>query len=109
MIIAMVICFLFMLGEIAGGVIAHSLALLTDAAHLLSDVASFAVVIFTGWLAMRRSQPHHTFGYHRKPVFQCQFLRPEMPMSTILKHTRFYGVRFRIVIRRHTFIRTCLL
>ena len=35
-------CFLFMLAEIAGGLIAHSLAVMTDAAHMLSDVAGCA-------------------------------------------------------------------
>ena len=34
-------CFLFMLAEIAGGLVAHSLAVMTDAAHMLSDVAGW--------------------------------------------------------------------
>lgn len=33
------LCFAFMLAEIIGGLIAHSLAVMTDAAHMLSDVA----------------------------------------------------------------------
>ena len=33
------LCFLFMLTEIVGGIMAHSLAIMTDAAHMLSDVA----------------------------------------------------------------------
>ena len=33
------LCFAFILAEIIGGLIAHSLAVMTDAAHMLSDVA----------------------------------------------------------------------
>jgi zinc transporter 2 len=38
-----VICFLFMAAEFAGGVISGSLAILSDAAHLFSDVAGFLI------------------------------------------------------------------
>jgi zinc transporter 2 len=55
-------------GEIAGGVIAKSLALLTDAAHLASDVISILVVLYTTHLSMRTAQASHTFGYHRAEV-----------------------------------------
>ena len=34
---------IFMLGEAAGGYLAGSLAVMTDAAHMLSDVCSFAI------------------------------------------------------------------
>ena len=39
LLIGTLLCFLFMLAEIVGGVLAHSLAVMTDAAHMLSDVA----------------------------------------------------------------------
>lgn len=39
------LCFLFMLTEVIGGAMAHSLAIMTDAAHMLSDVAGFFVSI----------------------------------------------------------------
>lgn len=35
------LCVAFMIAEIVGGVFAHSLAVMTDAAHMLSDVAGF--------------------------------------------------------------------
>jgi zinc transporter 2 len=37
------ICFFFMVCEFAGGIISGSLAILADAAHLLSDVAGFMI------------------------------------------------------------------
>lgn len=39
-----------------------SLAIMTDAAHLLSDVGGFAVAIFAAQYASKRSQQSHTFG-----------------------------------------------
>ena len=42
LVLAALLCFLFMLAEIVGGLLAHSLAVMTDAAHMLSDVAGCA-------------------------------------------------------------------
>jgi Co/Zn/Cd efflux system component len=39
-------CFAFMIGEFVGGLLSHSLAILTDAAHQLSDVTGFLVSYF---------------------------------------------------------------
>ena len=40
-----------------------SLAIMTDAAHLLSDVSGFGVAVFAGFYAAKKSQSTHTFGY----------------------------------------------
>ncbi|XLS62706.1 hypothetical protein HN51_016934 [Arachis hypogaea] len=45
--IAVGLCFVFMTVEVIGGIKANSLAILTDAAHLLSDVAAFAISLFS--------------------------------------------------------------
>ncbi len=45
-----------------------SLAILTDAAHLLSDVSGFGVSLFAAQYAARKSHSTHTFGYHRVEV-----------------------------------------
>jgi Co/Zn/Cd efflux system component len=37
------LCTCFLLVEVAGGLLSHSLAILSDAAHLLADIASFVV------------------------------------------------------------------
>ncbi|GKB31099.1 metal tolerance protein 1-like protein [Tanacetum coccineum] len=44
-----IICFLFMTVEVVGGIKANSLAVLTDAAHLLSDIAAFGISLFSVW------------------------------------------------------------
>ena len=61
-------CCVLQVAEVVGGIYAHSLAILTDAAHMLSDVSSFVVVLAAGTYALRRSQPSHTFGYHRAEI-----------------------------------------
>ena len=53
LIIASVLCVLFMLMEIVGGYMANSLAIATDAAHLLTDFASFMISLFAIWVASR--------------------------------------------------------
>ncbi|KAK9861403.1 hypothetical protein WJX84_006624 [Apatococcus fuscideae] len=65
---ALIICFIFMIVEVVGGYLANSLAIMTDAAHLLSDVSGFAVALFAGVFATRKSGDTHTFGYHRIEV-----------------------------------------
>ena len=65
---ASVICLFFMFAEIAGGILAGSLAILTDAAHLLSDLAGFAVSLVCLWLAKKKSTPLLSFGFKRAEV-----------------------------------------
>jgi hypothetical protein len=47
------LCFIFMGGEIAGGYISGSIAIITDAAHMLSDVAGFLISYFAIYLGSR--------------------------------------------------------
>ena len=51
--VASVLCLLFMVGEVVGGVLSNSLAIATDAAHLLTDFASFMISLFAIWVAGR--------------------------------------------------------
>lgn len=48
-----VICFFFMAAEIVGGIMSDSLAILTDAAHMLSDVGGFAISILSIWIGQK--------------------------------------------------------
>ena len=63
-----VVCTCLMLAEFVGGKIAGSLAILTDAAHLLSDLSGFFISIASLWLAKRPSSAKLTYGYHRSEV-----------------------------------------
>ena len=62
------LCFAFMLAEIIGGYLAGSLAVMTDAAHMLSDVAGFLVSVMALFLSSRTADAQYTFGYHRAEV-----------------------------------------
>ena len=63
-----VICVIFMTAEIIGGIISGSLAIMTDAAHLLSDLLGFAISIFALLIGQRAPTNTLTFGYHRAEV-----------------------------------------
>ena len=56
---------LFMLGEIAGGIISGSLALLADAGHMLADFIALAMAWAAFRAARRASDWRHSFGFDR--------------------------------------------
>lgn len=56
---------MIILSIIAGGYLANSLAIATDAAHLLTDFASFMISLFSLWLASRPPTKRMSFGWHR--------------------------------------------
>ena len=65
--LAIAISVVFMLVEFAGGYLAHSLAIMTDAAHLMSDVGSFCISLLTLTIASRRAGLTHSFGRAAAP------------------------------------------
>ncbi|CAG0917010.1 unnamed protein product [Notodromas monacha] len=68
LIIASVLCLLFMVGEAVGGVLANSLAIATDAAHLLTDFASFMISLLALWIAGKPATRSMSFGWYRAEV-----------------------------------------
>ncbi|CAG0886985.1 unnamed protein product [Darwinula stevensoni] len=68
LLIACFLCLLFMVGEAVGGYLANSLAVMTDAAHMLSDFASFLISLFAFWLGKQRPTRRMSFGYHRAEI-----------------------------------------
>lgn len=62
---AVILCVIFMSVEVFGGIKANSLAILTDAAHLLSDVAAFAISLFSLWAAGWEATPRQSYGFFR--------------------------------------------
>ena len=67
--VAVIVTFLVFLGEVIGGIWSGSLALLSDAAHVMSDVLSLAISWFAIYLSTRPATSSRTFGYHRAEVF----------------------------------------
>ena len=62
----------FMVGEVLAGILAHSLALLSDAAHMLTDAGAIALSLFALRLAARPAAGAMTFGLKRAEILSAQ-------------------------------------
>jgi cobalt-zinc-cadmium efflux system protein len=69
---ALAVIVAFMVGEIAAGLAAHSLALVTDAAHMLSDAVALAVAIVASRIAQRPARGAFTYGFARVDALSGQ-------------------------------------
>lgn len=58
-----------LVGELIGGYWTGSLALLSDAGHVFSDVLSLGLSLFALRLALRPPTGRHSYGLHRAEVF----------------------------------------
>jgi Co/Zn/Cd efflux system component len=58
---------------VVGGYLAGSLAVMTDAAHLLSDFVGFLVSLVAIWLGRRTPTRRFSFGYCRAGMYCSQF------------------------------------
>ncbi len=65
---ALLITGAFLLIEFVGGWMANSLALLSDAGHMLTDLGGLLLALFASWMARRPANERLTFGYHRAEV-----------------------------------------
>ena len=55
----------FLIAEVAGGLVTNSLALLSDAAHMATDVIALAISLFAVRLSRRPPDARRTYGYAR--------------------------------------------
>ncbi len=60
---------LVLVAEIVGGIWTGSLALLSDSAHVFTDILALVISYGAFKLANKPSDDNHTFGYHRVEVF----------------------------------------
>lgn len=70
---ATVLCSCFMMVEVTGGLLCHSLAILSDAAHLFADLAAFSVAIAASYLASLPATAKHTYGLKRTESLAALF------------------------------------
>lgn len=68
LIFVTIVCFVFMIAEFVGGLVSSSVAIMTDAAHMFSDVSGFLIQICSIRLARRIPTNVYSFGYHRSEV-----------------------------------------
>lgn len=69
--IAAVLYLLFMIGELVGGYIANSLAIMTDALHMLTDLSAIILTLLALWLSSKSPTKRFTFGFHRLEVLSA--------------------------------------
>lgn len=62
----------FLVAEVVGGLAFNSLALLADAAHMLSDVVALTIALVAQRLTERPASAKHTFGLQRAEVVGAQ-------------------------------------
>jgi cobalt-zinc-cadmium efflux system protein len=67
-ILALVLTGLIFVGEVVGGLLTGSLALLSDAAHISLDMLALGLSYGAIRLAVRPPDDRHTYGYHRLKV-----------------------------------------
>ena len=58
----------FLVVEFIGGWISNSLALLSDAGHMLTDVGGLLLGLFAAWISRRPPSRTLSFGYHRAEI-----------------------------------------
>jgi cobalt-zinc-cadmium efflux system protein len=71
--IVLVITAIYFAAELAGGWLANSLALLSDAVHILTDIAALCLGLFTLWISSRPATAGKTYGYVRAEILGALF------------------------------------
>jgi cobalt-zinc-cadmium efflux system protein len=70
--LALALILAFMVGEVAAGVLAGSLALLSDAAHMLTDAAALGLALAAAKLASKPARGAMTYGLGRVEILSAQ-------------------------------------
>lgn len=65
---AIAITVFFMIVEAVGGFLSNSLALLSDAGHMLTDVGAMLLSLFAIWVARKPSTSIMSYGFHRAEI-----------------------------------------
>lgn len=68
LVLVVFVTVLFVAVEVCGGLLAHSIAIMSDAAHLVSDALGIVISIVALKVAEREANDRNTFGYHRAEV-----------------------------------------
>lgn len=71
--IALALTSAFLVAEVVGGVLTKSLALISDAAHMFTDVAALAIALAAVRVARRPADDKRSFGYHRFEILAAAF------------------------------------
>ena len=66
--IVFVLTFAYFIVELIGGILTNSLALLADAAHMLTDVGGLGLALFATRMAQKPATPEKTYGFYRVEI-----------------------------------------
>src|SRR4030066_2361595 len=69
--IFIILSFFILLLEVGGGVFTNSLALLSDAGHVVIDLLALVLAYFAIRLSKKRSTDKYSFGYYRAEVLSA--------------------------------------
>jgi cobalt-zinc-cadmium efflux system protein len=64
---------LYFIAEVVAGFLTNSLALLSDAGHMLSDIGAMALSLFAFRMAKRPATHQSTYGFHRVEILAALF------------------------------------
>lgn len=68
LLVVLAVTAVYFVCELVGGFYANSLALLTDAVHMLTDIAALCLGVFTLWISSRPATAGKTYGYLRAEI-----------------------------------------
>jgi cobalt-zinc-cadmium efflux system protein len=98
---AMAISGVVLCGELAGGLLSHSLALVADAAHVFADIAGLTLAYAAMSLADRAPTGRHTFGLYRAEILAA-FVNAEVLLVLAILLAWKAVERFRAPVEIHT-------
>ncbi len=68
LVIVLALTTTYLIAEVVGGLLTHSLALLADAGHMLTDVAGLGLALMGIQFAERPATPERTYGFYRVEI-----------------------------------------
>src|SRR5262245_9690023 len=73
LVAALAITSIYLVAEVVGGLLTNSLALLSDAGHMFSDIVALGLSLFAFRMARRPVTAKRTYGYHRLEILAALF------------------------------------
>lgn len=73
LLISFIVITAYMIIEAIGGILTHSLALLSDAGHMLSDSLSLGIALLALTLGGKAANHRYTYGYKRMEILAAVF------------------------------------
>lgn len=100
LILVLALTLTYMLAEIIGGFLTNSLALLSDAGHMLADVASLALALIALRFATRPATAKKTYGYYRMEILAALANGTALVViSLLIAYEAFHRIRSPEVVR----------